>query len=399
MHAGDDATGRKPLRPQTALVTAGRTSGAGQPLNVPLVLASTYRAAPGPTPSATVGREYARDDGSPTWEAFEEVLGHLEGGTAIAFSSGMAAAAAVFDLMPASSTVVIPTDCYAGVKHLVADGEKQGRWTAVRVDVTDTEAVLAAAADADLLWLESPTNPLLEVADLPALCGRDGTRRPLVAVDNTFATPLLQNPLSLGADVVMHSATKFIGGHSDLLLGVAVAEPQLAERLRRRREVAGATPGAMEAFLALRGVRTMSVRLQQGERSARQLALRLAAHPAVVRVRYPGLPNDPGYDRAMVQMRGFGAVLSFELTDAATADAVCDNVQVITSATSLGGVESTMERRAKLPGQEHIPPGLLRLSVGCEHLDDLWDDLSAALAAATATTDASDARPDPDGTP
>lgn len=367
-------------RPQTALVTAGRTSGSGQPLNVPLVLASTFRAGP-VAPGAPLGREYARDGGTPTWEALEAVLGELEGGSAVAFSSGMAAAASVFDLLPAGSRVVAPTDCYSGVKALLAEGQALGRWSADLVDVTDTDAVLGAAAGADLLWLESPTNPLLEIADLPALCRAGAGGRPLIAVDNTFATSLLQQPLSLGADVVVHSATKFIGGHSDLLLGVAVAGEQLAGRLRRRREVAGATPGALETYLALRGVRTMAVRLEQGQRSAGELARRLAEHPAVHRVRYPGLAEDPGHHRAAAQMSGFGAVLSFELADAAAADAVCDAVEVISAATSLGGVESTIERRAKLPGQEHVPPGLLRLSVGCEHLEDLWEDLAAALPA------------------
>lgn len=370
-------------RPQTAVVAAGRTSGQHQPLNVPLVLASSFRAAPGPTPDGTRERHYARDDGTPSWEALEAVIGELEGGEAVAFSSGMAAAAAVFDLLPAGSKVVVPTDCYSGVRALLADGQEQGRWTVTSVDVTGTEEVLAAAAAADLLWLESPTNPLLEIADLPALCaGRGRSGRPLIAVDNTFATPLLQNPLALGADVVVHSATKFIGGHADLLLGVVVTGTELAQRVRRRREVAGATPGAMETFLALRGVRTMAVRLEQGQRSAGELARRLTAHPAVGRVRYPGLPGDPGHARAAAQMRGFGAMLAFEVADAATADAVCAAVTVINAATSLGGVESTVERRNKLPGQEHVPPGLLRLSVGCEHLEDLWEDLLAALPAA-----------------
>ena len=389
-------------RPQTALVAAGRTNGAGQPLNVPLVPASNFRATPTASMSrdaAGAGREYSRNDGTPTWEALEAVVGELEGGRAVTFSSGMAAAAAVFDLLPAGSRVVAPTDCYSGVKALLADGQQQGRWSAEMVDVTDTDAVLAAAAQADLLWLESPTNPLLEIADLPALCRAGQAGRPLVAVDNTVATSLLQQPLALGADVVVHSATKFIGGHSDLLLGVAVADAHLAERLRRRREVAGATPGAMETFLALRGIRTMSVRLDQGQRSAGELARRLALHPAVHRVRYPGLADDPGHDRASVQMSGFGAVLSFGLADAATADGVCDAVQVISWATSLGGVESTIERRAKLPGQEHVPPGLLRLSVGCEHVEDLWDDLAAALPARSTTSAptppaAAGARPD-----
>ncbi len=360
------------MHPQTTLVTTGRGGGPGQPLNVPLVLASTFRAGP------DGGREYSRDDGTPTWEALEEVVGALEGGEAVAFASGMAAAAAVLDLLPVGARVVAPTDCYAGVRALLADGAALGRWAVDLVDVTDTDAVLAAAAGADLLWLESPTNPLLEVADLRVLCAADG---PLVAVDNTFATPLLQRPLALGADVVVHSATKFIGGHSDLLLGLAVAEGALAQRLRHRRELAGATPGAVEAFLALRGVRTMALRLEQGQRSAGELARRLSGHAAVQRVRYPGLPSDPGHARAAAQMAGPGAVLSFELRDAATADAVCAAVRVVHAATSLGGVESTMERRAKLPGQEHLPPGLLRLSVGCEHVEDLWSDLEQALSA------------------
>ena len=366
-------------------MAAGRTHGGGQPLNVPLVLASTFRAATAAGEAApSAGRQYARNDGTPTWEALEEVVGELEGGSAVVFASGMAAAAAVLDLLPAGSRVVAPTDCYSGVGALLADGRHQGRWSVTLVDVTCTDAVLAAAAGADLLWLESPTNPLLEVADLPALCGAEHPGRPLVAVDNTFASPLLQQPLALGADVVVHSATKFIGGHSDLLLGVAVAEPGLAQRLRHRRELSGATPGAVETFLALRGVRTMALRVEQGQRSAGELARRLAAHPAVRRVRYPGLPQDPGHARAAAQMSGFGAVLAFELADAATADAVCDAVRVVHAATSLGGVESTMERRAKLAGQEHVPPGLLRLSVGCEHVEDLWEDLAEALTTAAA---------------
>ena len=372
-------------------MSAGRPAGAGEPLNVPVVLASTFHAATGSlvtgpgngSGSGGAGREYARDDATPGWEALEQVLGELEGGAAVSFSSGMAAIAAVLDLLPTGAHVVAPTDCYTGVRALLNDGRRQGRWSVELVDVTDTLAGVAAAARADLLWLESPTNPLLQVADLPALCAAGRAGGALVGVDNTFATPLLQQPLALGADVVVHSATKFIGGHSDLLLGAAVAaDPDLAGRLRRRRELAGATPGALETYLALRGMRTMAVRLERGQRGAGELARRLAEHPAVGRVCYPGLSSDPGHARAAAQMSGFGAILAFELPDAAAADAVCATVGVIRSATSLGGVESTIERRAKLPGQEHVPPGLLRLSIGCEHVEDLWDDLAAALASA-----------------
>lgn len=381
--AGESVRTGSGRRAETVVVSAGRPGpGAGEPLNVPLVMASNFLAG---RDGGAGGREYARDDGTAGWEALEGAIGELEGGGAVAFSSGMAAAAAVLDLLSAGARVVAPTDSYTGMRALLADGADRGHWDVRLVDVTDTEATLDAARGADLLWLESPTNPLLDVADLAELCRRGRADGTLVAVDNTFATPLLQRPLALGADVVVHSATKFIGGHSDLLLGVAVAAaPDVHERLRRRRELAGATPGGLEAFLALRGLRTMAVRLEQGQRSAGELARRLRDRPGVARVRYPGLPDDPGHERAAAQMDGFGAVLSFELADADVADAVCGAVRVIHSATSLGGVESTLERRAKLPGQEHVPAGLLRLSVGCEHVEDLWDDLASALHTAGA---------------
>ena len=329
-------------------------------------------------------RSYARTDATPTWEALETAVGQLEGGHAVAFSSGMAAVAAVLDLVPAGGRIVAPTDCYFGVGELLADARQQGRWAVDRVDLTDTTSVQAAVAGADLLWLETPSNPLLDIADLPALCAAGRHAGAIVGADNTFATPLLQQPLALGADVVVHSATKFIGGHSDLLSGITIArEAALAERLRHRRGLSGATPGALEAFLALRGLRTLALRLDRGQRNASELARRLDEHPAVSRVRYPGLPGDPGHRTAAAQMTGFGAVLAFEVADAPTADRLCNAVQVIVCATSLGGVESTIERRSKLPGQGHLPPGLLRLSVGCEHIDDLWNDLNSALEQAS----------------
>jgi cystathionine gamma-synthase len=394
-------------RPETVVVVAGRPHRPGLPLNVPVVLASNFRAVPS-GPSAEVGgaapntpgsvavdgrgREYSRNDGTDGWDALEAVVGELEGGQATAFSSGMAAAAAVFNLFPTGARVVAPTDCYTAVRALLAHGQQLGRWSVELVDVADTAAVTAAAGRADLVWLESPTNPLLQVADLAAVCAAAKEAGAQVAVDNTFATPLLQRPLDLGADIVMHSATKFLGGHSDLLLGITVAaDPAVAADLRRSRTLAGATPGALEVYLALRGIRTLAVRLDWAQRSAQELAQRLSEHPAVTRVGYPGLADHPGHQIAALQMRGFGAVLAFDVADAATADRVCDRLRIISSATSLGGVESTIERRAKLPGQEHIPPGLLRLSVGCEHVEDLWRDLADALA--DATGDARDGSP------
>jgi cystathionine gamma-synthase len=374
------------LRPETAVICAGRPGhAASEPLNVPVVLASNFHASITAAPGAEDGvRSYARTDATPTWEALERAVGQVEGGHAVAFSSGMAAVAAVLDLLPAGARIVAPKDCYFGVGELLADGQQQGRWSIDRIDLTDTASVQAAVAGADLLWLETPSNPLLDIADLPALCAAGRYAGAIVGADNTFATPLLQQPLALGADMVVHSATKFIGGHSDLLSGITIARDQaLAERLRHRRGLSGATPGALEAFLALRGLRTLALRLDRGQRNASELARRLDKHPAVSRVRYPGLPGDPGHHTAAAQMTGFGAVLAFEVADAPTADRLCRAVRIIVPATSLGGVETTIERRSKLPGQGHVPPGLLRLSAGCEHVDDLWNDLKSALEQAS----------------
>jgi len=374
------------LRPETAVICAGRPGHtASEPLNTPIVLASNFHAGTSAAPgTGQDSRAYSRADATPTWEALETAVGQVEGGHAVAFASGMAAIAAVLDLVPVGGRIVAPQDCYFGVGELLADGQQHGRWAVDRVDLTDVASVQAAVTGADLLWLETPSNPLIEVADLPALCAAGRAAGAITGVDNTFATPLLQQPLALGADLVVHSATKFIGGHSDLLSGITIAREQaLAGWLRHRRGLSGATPGALEAFLALRGLRTLALRLDRGQANAGELARRLDEHPAVSRVRYPGLPGDPGHRTAATQMTGFGAVPAFEVADAPTADRLCDALHVIVHATSLGGVESTIERRSKLAGQEHVPPGLLRLSAGCEHIDDLWNDLDYALSQAT----------------
>jgi cystathionine gamma-synthase len=363
------------VRPETWAVTAGRgAGGAGAPLNVPPVLASNFE--------LDAGRAYSRDDATPTWEAFEEVLGGLEGGDAIAFASGMGAIAAVFDLLPVGATVVLGDDCYQGVSGLAEAGAAQGRWRVLRVAVQDTARWVELARDADLLWLESPSNPLLVVADLPAICAAPRRADALVVVDSTLATPLVQRPLDLGADLVVHSATKYLGGHSDLLLGAVVSRADArASALRTRRELAGATPGALETYLAVRGMRTLPLRLERASSTAGLLAQRLVEHAAVSAVRYPGLPEHPTHATARAFMAGFGAVVSFDVGGGADhADAVCSGVRIIRHATSLGAVESTIERRAAVPGQTHLPPGLLRLSVGCEHPEDLWADLQHALA-------------------
>lgn len=361
----------RPTAVQSLLVSAGRDRQPGAPLNRPLVPASNF--------VLGTERAYARDDGTPTWEALEELVGALEDGHAVAFSSGMAGVAAVFDQLRAGSTVVLPDDCYQGVVGLAQLGQQKGLWRVERLAVDDTAAWVRACGTADLVWLESPSNPLLTVADVRAICA--APRQGLVAVDNTFATSLNQRPLDLGADVSFQSATKFIGGHSDLLAGVVtVKRENLRVALRRSRELSGATPGALEAFLAVRGARTMALRLERAQHNAMALAERLAQHPRVARTRYPGLPSHPTHAVAREQLAGFGTILSFDVRgEAAAADAVCARVQLIQHATSLGAVESTIERRAGIPGQEHLPPSLLRLSVGIEDVEDLWADLSAAL--------------------
>ena len=330
-------------------------------------------------------RAYARDDGTPTWEALEEIVGGLEGGEAIAFASGMAAIAAVFDQLSVGSTVVLPDDCYQGVSGLADTGQARGRWAVRRVEVADTDSWISVSANADLIWLESPSNPLLAVADLPAICAAPRKPGSILGVDNTFATPLNQRPLELGADISMQSVTKFIGGHSDLLGGVAaVRSSHLAAALRHARELAGATPGALESFLAVRGARTLALRLARAQESAMTLAVRLDEHPAVMTTRYPGLPKHPTHQAARRQLRGFGTIISFDVRGGAeTADTVCSKLRLIQHATSLGAVESTIERRAGIPGQEHLPPSLLRLSVGIETVEDLWTDLDGALRAAS----------------
>ena len=344
----------RPLSPATIAVTAGRPTGAGNPLNQPIVLASNFRE----------GGEYTRTHGTETWAALETAVGALEGGSAIAFSSGMAAAAAiVYALAP--KVVVIPTFSYLGVRSLLSEYQLQGHVELRPVDVTDTAQIAKAAVGADVVWVETPTNPTLDVADLPAIAAASADAGAQMVVDSTFATPLLQRPLEHGAAIVLHSGTKFIGGHSDLLIGLCVTnDDAILQRLVQARTFQGATPGALEAFLALRGLRTLPIRLAAMQHNAVELVERLRAHPSVGEVRYPGQ----------------GAMVSFILTGGAdAADALCAGVQVLVPATSLGGVETTIERRQKYAGDAHVPPGLLRMSVGIEDVDDLWADLDANL--------------------
>jgi cystathionine gamma-synthase len=361
------------------LVAAGRERKPGSPLNVPLYPASNF--------VRGGQRAYTRDDGTPGWEALEEIVGGLEGGASLSFASGMAAVAAIFDQLATGSVVALPDDCYQGVTELAHVGERRGRWTVQRLAATDTAGWMKMCGVADLIWLESPSNPLLYVADVDVLCAAPRKRGAILAVDNTFATPLNQRPLALGADVSVQSVTKFIGGHSDLLGGVvSVRDAELLAGLRQARELAGATPGTLEVFLAVRGVRTLAIRLERAQSNAMVLAERLSRHANVSVTRYPGLASHPTYEAARRQLKGFGTIISFDVRgDAAAADAVCGGLQLIQHATSLGAVESTIERRASIAGQEHVPASLLRLSVGIEAVEDLWADLDRALRQAVSS--------------
>ncbi|GAB3266943.1 trans-sulfuration enzyme family protein [Nocardioides dilutus] len=348
-----------PLRPATRAVHAGRPPHEpDQPLSTPITMASTY--------VAGGDREYGRT-GNPTWQAFEAALGDLEGGRALAFSSGLAAVSTVLGLVANGATVVAPRVAYNGTLLQLADLESRGRVVTRLIDAEDTDGfVKAMDEDVALVWLESPTNPSLELSDIPTIAAAAHRAGASVVVDNTFATPLLQQPLTLGADIVVHSATKYLSGHSDVLMGaVVVGDGGLWDVLKGRRDLQGAIPGTLEAWLALRGLRTLHVRLERAQANAAELARRLADNPAVAEVRYPG----------------FGAMVSI-LVDGGpdAADLVSASTRLWVHTTSLGGVESTLERRRRWVSEpSDVPDNLVRLSVGIEDVEDLWADLAQAL--------------------
>lgn len=350
------------LHPETIAAIAGRPGRSpGAPLNAPIVPASTYQHGG----DLVYGR-----DGNPGWEAFEAALGALEHGHCVTYASGLAATTAILDELPKGARVIAQRAPYYGVAELFRERAGRGQIELETHPALTAEGLAGTIAGAALVWIESPTNPMLDVVDLPAVIAVAKGAGALVVVDNTFATPFGQTPITLGADLVLHSVTKLIGGHSDLLLGAVVAaDPALQDRLRARRSMTGATPGVLEAHLALRGLRTLAVRFERAQTSARELAARLGRHPRVSRVRYPGT----------------GTIISFETAGSDDdAEAVCEATRLIVHATSLGGVESTMERRARYASERAVgtPATLIRLSVGLEHPDDLWRDLERAFAVA-----------------
>jgi cystathionine gamma-synthase len=337
------------------------------------------------------GYDYSRS-GNPTRTALQECLATLEGGAfGFAFASGMAAEDTLLRaLLEPGAHVVIPDDAYGGTYRLFA--RVLARWGVefTPAPVDDLGSVAAAMTPRTrLVWLESPTNPLLTVADIAAVADLAHEAGALVVVDNTFATPALQQPLRLGADVVLHSTTKYLGGHSDVVGGaVVVDDPDLAERLGFHQNAMGAVPGPFDAFLTLRGVKTLGVRMERHCTNAAAVARLLQHHPAVRSVLYPGLPEHPSHPVAARQMSGFGGMVSFTLDTPEQAHAVCEQARLFTLAESLGGVESLIE----VPGQMthlsvagsplEVPATLVRLSVGIETVDDLLDDLRNALGAA-----------------
>ena len=364
----------------TVAVQAGRPARvAGAPMNAPITLSSTY--------VHDAGLEYGRD-GNSAWGALESALGALDGGDAVTFASGLAATTAIAALVPPGGTVVLPSVAYFGVRNIFERMRSDGRLDVRMVAADDTEAVLAAADGADMVWMESIANPLIVVADVAAIAAGARERGAITVVDATFATPLRQRPLDLGADIVLHSATKLIAGHSDVLLGAVVCrDPVHAAFLATYRHDHGSIPGAFDAFLALRGLRTLAVRLDRAEASAAELARRLASHAHVATVHYPGLPGDPQHERATrVLPNGSGSMLSFEVAGTVEqTEAFLARLRLLTHATSLGGVESLIERRARYAGDASVVgPTLCRLSVGIENVEDLWADLDTALHAALA---------------
>lgn len=365
--------------PSTRAVHAGLPPAAqGEPLLPGPTLAAPYHLS-GSVDSTPYG--YGRD-ANPTYAGLETAIGELEGGEAVVFASGMAAMSAVLlgRLRP-GDVLVAPADGYPGIRNLATQRlEPIGveiRWTD-----TDTDAIRAALPGAAIVWVETPANPRLRVADLPAVAEAAHAQGALVAVDNTVATPLGQVPLALGADLSMMAGTKSFAGHSDILLGsVAVRDPALATGLRAWRTQAGAIPGPFEAWLAHRSLATLELRLARQSANALVLAEHLAAKG--LDVVHPGLAGHPGREIAARQMRHLGALLGFTLASEAAAEAFLAAAQLVADATSFGGVHTTAERRARW-GMDDVPPGFIRLSAGIEDPEDLIADVDRALDAAGA---------------
>lgn len=366
--SGREFSSHRDLAQATQAIVAGRPKRMpGAPLNEPPELATNY--------VSGSSRVYARGEGSRSWSAFEEAVGVMEGGLAIAYATGMAAAAAVADLVPCGGWVAFAGETHPAIQDLMEARQRLGQLNVVSIRSLSPGH---AARGEGAVWVETPSNPSLELHDIKAESRFAISLGAMTVVDSTLASPVLQNALDLGADVVLHSASKIIGGHSDALLGVVVTrDDAIASQLRLSRSRNGATPGALECFLALRGLRTLPLRMRFAGENATSLARRLDAHRQVDQVMYPGLRSHTENALAQRQMRGYGNVLSFNLADLSAPHRLIEALQIIVPASSLGGIESTISMR-----ERHQRDPVLRLSVGCEDLEDLWGDLERALHAA-----------------
>jgi cystathionine gamma-synthase len=367
----------KKLATESQVVAAGRPEkkpdGA---LNPAIALNSTFHEG-GPIGYGRYGNE--------AWSALEEAISVLEGGKTLIFSSGMAAISSVFSLLPQGAIIVAAENGYQGTTTMLKKMHEAKKLEVRFVNLPNTDEVLKALPGAQMLYLESPTNPAIEVVDLPVVIAAGKKTGSIVVVDSTLATPMVQNPLALGADIALHSVTKYLSGHSDILLGCVVTNDEsIFERVEQARRYGGAIPGPFEAWIALRGLRTFALRMQRSQENAMELAKRLEKDPRVLKVRYPGLASDPYHERAKSFMKGFGAMISFEVkADIAQIDKMCNSSTLITNATSLGGVESIWERRRRWATESHtIPENLIRFSVGIENVDDLWSDIQSCFLAA-----------------
>jgi cystathionine gamma-synthase len=361
------------LRPETLSVHIGNevdpATGAVAP---PIHLATTFRH--GPAGERVAGYEYQRE-GNPTNDRLRETLAALEGGEdALVFASGMAAMTTLLESLPNGARVLIPDDCYTGLRMLCHEYLPERGITAIELDMSDTVA---------MVWIETPSNPRMKISDISALVEIAHAAGAQAVVDNTFATPLLQRPLALGADIVMHSTTKYFGGHSDVLGGALVFARRDAffAKVGHRLHITGASLAPFNAWLILRGCRSLGARMAMHCANARKIAEFLATQPQIERVNYPGLPAHPGHAIAAKQMRDFGGMMSIELHGGREAAlALASKVRIFTNATSLGGCESLIEHRASVEGPNpRSPQGLLRISVGLEHVEDLIGDLRRGL--------------------
>ncbi|NNV05638.1 bifunctional cystathionine gamma-lyase/homocysteine desulfhydrase [Geobacillus sp. C56-T2] len=356
-------------------------------VSVPIYQVSTYK-------QEEIGKhkgfEYSRT-GNPTRAALEKLIAELEGGVAgFAFASGMAAITAVMMLFDSGDHIVITDDVYGGTYRVMANVFNRFGLDATFVDTSDVANIEAhIRPNTKAIYVETPTNPLLKITDLQAAAAIARAHGLLLIVDNTFSTPYFQTPLELGADIVIHSATKYLGGHSDVVAGLAVVRTaELAERLHYVQNSTGGILGPQDSWLLMRGIKTLGVRMEEHEQNARAIAAFLAEHQAVARVYYPGLPEHPNHELAKTQMRGFGGMISFDVGSLERAETVLSRVRFFTLAESLGAVESLISLPAKMTHasipkerreQLGITDGLIRLSIGLEDVNDLLDDLAQAL--------------------